>query len=403
MNSEFDALLPQGNRQDFLLNRLGKNLYHFKGEPSQYIRLLPWSTANDILAKHRLTPPRARLAFGGGNVRAEDYTIIRRERSGRSHRLLNLEAVSQYLRRGATLIIDAIDELHDPIRSLATEMERLFHEDVQVNAYIAWGTTPGLPLHEDPHDVIVLQVIGRKKWRITVPEVKKIFELEQRITTVGYRAVNGAWECILEQGDALYIRRGWRHEAVPLGEATIHLTAGIERRSGLDYLSWILTRVRDLAILSEAVPRFSGDAARRTCQNQIKDAFIGILDSLPLNRYFKDCDAALRIRSQINLPWSAHNSFSIECETIISWLLPIKMTDIRKDEKDIMTFEAGGQKLDIHISILPLLNYLEQVHSTGYGQLCTFAENYGIHKPEIVKLIDRLSLYGWISITAANH
>ena len=39
------------------------------------------------------------------------------------------------LRAGATLILDAVDEMHSPIGLFAEDLARELHEEVQVNAY----------------------------------------------------------------------------------------------------------------------------------------------------------------------------------------------------------------------------------------------------------------------------
>lgn len=349
MNSlVLNTLFHENDKKEFLCSHLGNSAYYFKGNRNQYTILISWPIINKILMKYRLVPPRVRLVYSGENVKIEDYTSIKRERSGRLHRLLDLVAVSQQLCRGATLIIDAIDELYDPIKNLSSEMEQMFHEEIQINAYIAWGDTPGFPMHKDPHDVLIFQVMGRKKWHIVAPNHKAFSELE-RLTSAGTRLANDTWEFILEQGDSLYIPRGWQHEVFPLGEATIHLTTGIERRIGNDYLSWIFKNLKDLTILREAVPRFQGELSRKEYQNNLKDAMIKAINSLPIDKYLESCDSSLRLRGQINLPWSASNMLSIKPDAVIKWLLPFIIRKIQK--KDIYLVEADGRTLEIRSSL----------------------------------------------------
>jgi hypothetical protein len=397
-NLVLDTLFHTRDKKELLFSQLGFSVHHFKGKRNQYTRLLPWTIINDILMKHRLTPPRTRLVYAGGNVPVDDYTFLRRERSGRLHRLLDLVAISQQLRRGATLIIDSIDELYDPIRDLSFEMEHMFHEEIQINAYIAWGDIPGFSMHEDQHDVIVFQVTGRKKWRILVPNYRVSAELEEWMVA-GTRVAKDIWEFILEQGDALYIPKGWQHEVVPLGEETVHLTAGVERRIGKDYLSWILKNSEYLTILQEPAPRFLGEIARKEYQKKLKEEMMRSIDSLPLDRYFEACNTSLRVRSQINLPWSASNVFSIDSDTMINWLLPFIAIREKETEKNIYLVEAGGRILEISASTLLIIKHLEIVCHISYWQLCSFAGDYKITESKVAEIIDRLSLFGWVSIT----
>jgi len=69
---------------------------------------------------------------------------------------------------GATLRIEAIEEIHPPLRDLSEELQRE-SPTIYFNAYASWGTSRGLAIHYDYTKILVLQCEGRKHWSIYRP------------------------------------------------------------------------------------------------------------------------------------------------------------------------------------------------------------------------------------------
>ena len=220
---------------EFLASTWGRSYRHVKGPAGKFARLLPWERLNDILRRHRLDFPRLRLMRDGKPVPLASYlrhvTPARHKRP--IPRLLPV-GFTRHLREGATLVLDAVDEFSAPLEELAEGLEQTFREHVQINCYAGWRTTRGFDLHWDDHDVFILQVAGRKRWRVygeTRPH-PVVADPEPVPRPDG----EPLWEDVLAAGDLLYIPRGWWHVAFPLDEPTLHLTVGIHNRTGLDLL-----------------------------------------------------------------------------------------------------------------------------------------------------------------------
>lgn len=155
--------------EDFLAQVYGRTYRHFSGEPSLLGGLLGWGDLNALLTHHRLEPPRLRLSAGGEALPQHAYTVpITTRRSTVWHRLKPAE-LHRHLAGGATLVLDAIDELHPIVGDLAQALERHLHTGIQVNAYASWTPEEGFGVHWDDHDVLVLQLDGAKRWRIYGP------------------------------------------------------------------------------------------------------------------------------------------------------------------------------------------------------------------------------------------
>jgi ribosomal protein L16 Arg81 hydroxylase len=180
---------------------------------------------------------------------------------------------------GATLVLNSLEAHSAAARRLSEEVFRLSGFPTRSNAYVSFGGSGSFGAHWDTHDVVVLQLVGRKRWRVGPPT----FPLPlpgQTSRGSGQAAPSlSALDVLLEAGDALYLPRGWWHEVTPLPEPSLHLSVGIYVPSVFDALNWLCQRVlplelaarrgaideaatsSDLAALVDALKTALGDAA----------------------------------------------------------------------------------------------------------------------------------------------
>jgi hypothetical protein len=298
-----EKILEPCRAEEFFVSSWGKSYQHVKGWPGKFRALLPWQELNEILRRHRLDFPRLRLMRDGQRVPVSSY--IRHATNARTKtiipRLLPAE-LTRHLREGATLVLDAVDELYRPIEELAEGLEFIFHEHVQVNMYAGWQSSRGFDLHWDDHDVFILQVTGRKLWRI-YGETRK-HPLRGDTAEKPLKVDDPVWEAMLEDGDLLYIPRGWWHVAMPQAEPTLHLTVGIHNRTGLDLLQWLSGKLREQALLRQDLPRFASPEEKRAYLERLRAEVTGALDEDSMERFLREHDEAASPRARLSLPWS---------------------------------------------------------------------------------------------------
>jgi hypothetical protein len=190
------------------------------GPPSRAATLLSWDDLNGILEHHWRETYRFRLACRGRDLAPDSYADV----AANPPRIRAHEIVA-HLRRGATLSFDAIDELHAPLTALADAFECVFRNPTQINVYAAWRSIHGLGVHQDDEQVFIVQIDGRKRWRL----YGELVAASGRPVTDGdvVPSSKAVFDEILRPGDVLYIPRGCYHDAVPLDEPTLHLTIGI--------------------------------------------------------------------------------------------------------------------------------------------------------------------------------
>ena len=121
---------------------------------------------------------------------------------------MNIDRVFAEHQAGATIILDAIHRTWQPLTILCREIEALLTQPVQASLYLTPRSAQGFEAHYDTHDVFILQVAGRKKWRIFLPETR--LPLRSQPHTGDHDASRTSYrELDLVEGDVLYIPRGF--------------------------------------------------------------------------------------------------------------------------------------------------------------------------------------------------
>ncbi|HJQ30985.1 MAG TPA: cupin domain-containing protein [Pyrinomonadaceae bacterium] len=357
--------------EEFMDSSRGVNFLHVRGREGRFTHMMPWARLSEILGRHRLDFPRLRLVRDGKPVPVANY--LRHLTGGRQKttipRLKYVELTRQ-LREGATLVLDAVDELSEPIEKLAQNLELFFREHVQVNLYAGWQTSRGFDLHWDDHDVFILQVAGRKKWSVygqtrPFPLVNDIEKAEKP----GHAPV---WEGTLEDGDLLYIPRGWWHVAEPLAEPTLHLTVGIHNRTGLDLLRWLSERMRASEAFRRDLPRFTSRAERNAHAARLREELLAAWDDSLLEQFYEELDARAEPRARVELPWSAIPTPALPALSSVVRLLaprPLRL----EPERGVIEFDCMRRRWRFAEGALPVLRALEERRVCTVAELCEAA------------------------------
>ena len=116
---------------------------------------------------------------------------------------------------------------------LCDDLATAFRSYVQVNCYLSYGDASGFGAHWDDHDVVVIQLAGRKHWEVHEPTELGALSA---FTPPG-ATKRSIWSGLLTPGTALFIPRGWPHSVAGLDdEPSVHLTLSNRRMNGIDVL-----------------------------------------------------------------------------------------------------------------------------------------------------------------------
>ncbi len=360
---------------------------------------MPWPVLEEILRRHRLDYPRLRLMRDGNAVPLSTY-IKHTGGAGGRPRVPRLQPLNftKHLREGATLVLDAVDELHEPVEALAEALEYELRERVQVNMYAGWRTSRGFDLHWDDHDVFILQVAGRKRWALYGETRKHPLAGDREVAPKP--AGDPVWEATLQTGDLLYIPRGHWHVALPLDEPTLHLTVGIHNRSGVDFARWIAERMREREIFRADLPRLASIEERRRHAQLLREELLAACDADALERYLEEQDAMALPRARTGLPWTiTHETLPEGTQTVLRWTAPRPV--VFKRESGVIEFRCLKKRWRFAEAARVVLEPLAERRTCTVAELLEGAEGR-LDAQRVRALVRELIVEGLVAIVRAQ-
>jgi hypothetical protein len=205
------------------------------GDAGRYAALLSIADIDAFLRTDAARTPRVAMADSARNGSAAVPEDLFADEDGR----IDPVRLFQLFDGGATLVVSQFHDMHPPLARFCRGLEKLFLHAVQANIYLTPPGAQGFRTHFDTHDVLVLQVSGRKAWRVwddmLLPHATRNTPWDGAV----HRAdPAGARDVLLEPGDMLYVPRGVAHDAsVQEGsEPSLHITVGLLEPSWADAL-----------------------------------------------------------------------------------------------------------------------------------------------------------------------
>jgi len=215
-----------------------------RGAPARFERLLSSGDAERLVCTTGIRSPAFRLVKDGEQLPLGEYTDDIQWRPGSFSGTANVANVAQEFERGATLVLQALHLHWHPLALYCRSLEQELDCPVQANAYYTPDSAQGFSVHHDTHDVFVLQVEGRKHWRVYEPILELPLKSQRWSRELG-EVGEPAADFVLEAGDTLYLPRGWPHEAEASQGPSLHLTVGLHPHTRLDALRAALESCAD--------------------------------------------------------------------------------------------------------------------------------------------------------------
>ncbi len=122
-------------------------------------------------------------------------------------------------RAGWTLLVQGVD-LHDDAAAALLQRFRFAPDARLDDLMVSWASDGGgVGPHVDSYDVFLLQVQGRRRWRIGPPAPRgRAPALVPDVPLKILADFRPTQEWLLEPGDMLYVPPGWAHDGVAEGE-----------------------------------------------------------------------------------------------------------------------------------------------------------------------------------------
>jgi ribosomal protein L16 Arg81 hydroxylase len=213
-------------------------------ERERFADLLDVSDVERLVCETAIRMPAFRLVQDGAQLPPSDYTDDIPWRPGSFSQAASVERVAAAFAAGATLVLQALHLWRPAVAVYCRGLEMRLGLPVQANAYLTPAAAQGFAVHHDTHDVLVLQVAGRKRWRLYEPRLELPLKDQRWSRDLGDVGAP-VDDLTVEAGDTLYVPRGCPHEAETSQEEALHLTIGLHSPTRTDALRAALESCAD--------------------------------------------------------------------------------------------------------------------------------------------------------------
>jgi ribosomal protein L16 Arg81 hydroxylase len=215
----------------FMSDYFGRRPLHLPASESPgRTSLVDWQRMNALLAiRSHWTPANIKLIINSRpvypNLYFEDV-----ETSDGPVRRASAAKVRALLATGASLVADSVEDISPEIRALASALSEQFSGKAGANLYCSFEGVQAFASHCDLHEVFAIQCEGEKRWNIYEnPALAPVEPLLGEDAQATIDSVKGkvAMQVRMQPGDLLYIPRGFYHDALASGGASLHVTLAV--------------------------------------------------------------------------------------------------------------------------------------------------------------------------------
>jgi ribosomal protein L16 Arg81 hydroxylase len=248
-----------------------KHLVLSRQSPDTYRELLSLDDVDRALTEMGSRYPDISLATGEKVTSAAEFTF--------ADGSIDPVAVFKLFSKGTSIVLSNMQRKLPRLTALCRSLTAETSIPFQTNLYLTPPRSQGFRLHYDTHDVFILQIAGSKNWRIYDSPV----ELPARGRGYSaYKQEPGALsdKFVLQQGDLLYMPRGWYHEAISDESTSLHITLGANSVTWSDFLfeALALACLKDVSFRRSLPVAFTNPGFD---VSQAKNEFRKLLDALP--------------------------------------------------------------------------------------------------------------------------
>ncbi len=266
-----ETIMAPLGAESFLKEYWGKRPLHLEGGPDKFEGLMNWPSLNRLLGMTTVWSGKSlMLVLDKTTIPPGDYASPGAGRDGGQVLRPDPQKVKAFIKRGATLILNDIDQLSPELSAFAGAIEEALRCKVQGNLYMSSKRKQGFEAHFDTHDVMAVQVEGEKTWfvfegRADNPIAHPMF---RSFSQAHHEEAKGAlWkEVRMKPGDLLYLPRGQYHYALADDGGTIHIAYGLTYPIGVDVMSYLFERMIAESVGRANLPQEEGSLQRRLAE-----------------------------------------------------------------------------------------------------------------------------------------
>lgn len=337
-----------------------------------------------------------RLVQDGKTLAKESYFAFPESEGGSTVKAAVFE---RCLADGATLVLDAVDELFPQVRQLADAFEEVFRVHAQVNLYAGWRTQRGFDLHYDDHDTVILQIHGRKHWKVYEPTRLHPLKKEKDIEAAPEPTGEPIWDGILEDGGMLYMPRGWWHVACPLDEPSLHLTVGLSHPTGIQLLAWFVNELKANVEARMDIPHLKTAEEQNAWVDALRSHFVNAWDDTIVDRFMAFWDSKVVARPDVHLPETAAPDVALTPDTRLRLARGRRLSFRAPDAEGTVRFLVDDKPWTCAATLVPALRCLGHIRTCSIREMR--AAIPAAAGPGLTLLLTAMVLGGVVSVQPA--
>ena len=283
------------SQRDFRDTYFEQKPHHFRS--ALIDRPFTWSSIDRLL--HVLDPAAPTLRMFHHGQLPEHAYVDEVVEIGKSRRKLNKPKFFEYLKGGATLQINWLERHSVEAMRLCLEVGRFAGAQTSGNAYMSFSGDGTFGKHWDTHDVFAIQLIGRKRWRLFAPTLPLPLTFQAHDRSGHQCPAEPVLEITMEEGDVLYLPRGWWHHVVPLQGGSFHLSVGCYAPTLFDYV--VQTSAKYLEQQVAARRTFSASNYRESVAQLLENLGTVLTDQANAAGFERDFVSRERMNAEFNL------------------------------------------------------------------------------------------------------
>lgn len=251
----------------------------------RYSSLMNWTLLVQMIADGQHPPSLAEFRLiKEGQIPPPDRWL-KKKPTGEGN-MVDVPRFMAFMEHGFSLSVTRINDYAPHLKILTDSIRSTLREQIKVGAIVTTGTGGAFRLHYDPEDLIILQVEGRKRWKIFGPPV--INPIVGAPPPAAPPEDTLIFDEILEPGDFLFLPAGNWHRCENESARSLHLGIFFQPPNGLDVIKSITSQLLSDAEMRLPLTRLDDASEISAFEADIKSRAIERISKLDLSEFFSN-------------------------------------------------------------------------------------------------------------------
>lgn len=251
----------------------------------RYPALLNWKALLQMIQRGEHPSSLSEFNLVKDSMLAPPDQWLKRNPSGEGN-AVDLPRFLAYMASGFSLAVSRIDAYAPHLGALCQSIRTTLREQIKMGAIVTTGRGGAFTLHYDPEDLIILQVEGRKRWKIFGPPV--VNPIVGMAPPAPPPEDTLLFDEILEPGDFLFLPAGNWHRCENESSRSLHLGIFLQPPNGLDVLKALTSELFASDQFRRPLTRLDETADLSAVEAAIKDRAMERIAKLDLREFFSD-------------------------------------------------------------------------------------------------------------------